>query len=46
MDGGVVASLVQKIDAPERDAPVLRKIIKKPRRYKRTPSSDALLQRQ
>ena len=35
IDGGVVASLVQKIDAPERKEPVLRKIIKKPRRYKR-----------
>jgi hypothetical protein len=46
MDGGVVASLVQKIDAPERDAPLLRKIIKKSRRYKRTPSSAAVLQRQ
>jgi hypothetical protein len=36
IDGGVVASLVQKIDTPERKKPVLRKIIKKPRRYKRT----------
>ena len=36
IDGGVVASLVQKIDAPEGKTPVLRKIIKKPRRHKRT----------
>ena len=34
IDGGVVASLVQKIDAPERKEPVLRKIIKKSRRHK------------
>lgn len=32
IDGGVVASLVQKIDAPQRKKPVLRKIIKKSRR--------------
>lgn len=36
IDGGVVASLVQKIDAPERKRPVLRKIIKKSRRHIRT----------
>ncbi len=36
IDGGVVASLVQKIDAPERKEPVLRKIIKNTRRHKRT----------
>ncbi len=36
IDGGVVASLVQKIDAPEGKTPVLRKIIKKSRRHKRT----------
>jgi hypothetical protein len=36
IDGGVVASLVQKIDTPEQIMPVLRKIIKKPRRHKRT----------
>ena len=36
IDGGVVASLVQKIDAPEGKTPVLRKIIKNPRRHKRT----------
>jgi hypothetical protein len=36
IDGGVVASLVQKIDAPQRNRPVLRKIIKKSRRHKRT----------
>ena len=33
IDGGVVASLVQKIDAPERKKPVLRKILKKSRRH-------------
>ena len=33
IDGDVVALLVQKIDAPERKKPVLRKIIKKPRRH-------------
>ena len=43
IDGGVVASLVQKIDAPERATPVLRKIIKKSRRYKRTRSPAARL---
>jgi hypothetical protein len=36
IDGGVVASLVQKIDAPERKKPVLRKILKKSRRTSRT----------
>ena len=46
IDGGVVASLVQKIDAPERIMPVLRKITKKSRRHKRTPSAAALLQKQ
>jgi hypothetical protein len=35
IDGGVVASLVQKIDAPQRKEPLLRKIIKKSRRHKR-----------
>ena len=34
IDGGVVASLVQKIDEPESKEPVLRKILKKPRRHK------------
>jgi len=34
IDGGVVASLVQKIDTPERQMPVLRKISKEPRRHK------------
>ena len=34
IDGGVVASLVQKIDAPQRNRPVLRKILKKTRRHK------------
>jgi hypothetical protein len=33
IEGGVVASLVQKIDAPESKEPVLRKIIKKSRRH-------------
>ena len=33
--GGVVASLVQIIDQPVRKKPVLRKIIKKTRRYER-----------
>jgi hypothetical protein len=33
IDGGVVASLVQKIDPPEKKKPVLRKIIKKTRRH-------------
>jgi hypothetical protein len=36
IDGGVVASLVQKIDAPESKEPVLRKILKRPRRHKRS----------
>ena len=35
IDGGVVASLVQKIDAPQRKKPLLRKIVKKSRRHKR-----------
>ena len=35
IDGGVVASLVQQIDAPERKKPVLRKIRKESRRHKR-----------
>jgi hypothetical protein len=34
IDGGVVASLVQKIDPPERKKPVLRKILKKSTRHK------------
>jgi hypothetical protein len=34
IDGGVVASLVQKIDEPESRAPVLRKILKKSHRHK------------
>jgi hypothetical protein len=33
--GGVVASLIQRIDQPVRKKPILRKIIKKPRRYER-----------
>jgi hypothetical protein len=41
-----VASLVQKIDAPEIKAPVLRKIIKKSGGHKRTPRSAAWLQKQ
>lgn len=36
IDGGVVASLVQKIDPPERKEPILRKIPKKSRRHKTT----------
>jgi len=32
IDGGVVASLIQKIDPPARNKPVLRKILKKSRR--------------
>jgi hypothetical protein len=32
IDGGVVASLIQKIDRPARNKPVLRKILKKSRR--------------
>ena len=43
IDGGVVASLVQKIDAPETKKPVLRKILKKSRWPKRTPRSAVLL---
>ena len=43
IDGGVVASLVQKIDAPQKTTPVLRKISKKSRRYKRAQSTAALL---
>jgi hypothetical protein len=35
IDGGVVASLVQKIDPPREKKPVLRKITKKSRRDKR-----------
>lgn len=35
IDGGVVASLVQKIDAPDQQRPVLRKILKKSRRHAR-----------
>jgi hypothetical protein len=35
IDGGVVASLVQRIDPPEPQKPVLRKISKESRRYKR-----------
>ena len=35
IDGGVVASLVQRIDPPERQKPVVRKISKESRRYKR-----------
>ena len=34
IDGGVVASLVQRIDPPERKKPVVRKISKESRRYK------------
>ena len=35
IDGGVVASLVQRIDPPEPEKPVLRKISKEGRRYNR-----------
>jgi hypothetical protein len=35
IDGGVVASLVQRIDPPVRQKPVVRKISKDSRRYKR-----------
>ena len=35
IDGGVVASLVQQIDSPERKKPVVRKISKESRRYDR-----------
>jgi hypothetical protein len=35
VDGGVVASLVQRIDAPQQQKPVVRKISKESRRYKR-----------
>jgi hypothetical protein len=35
IDGGVVASLVQRIDQPEPQKPVVRKIKKESRRYKR-----------
>ena len=35
IDGGVVASLVQRIDPPEYETPVLRKIGKESRRYNR-----------
>ena len=35
IDGGVVASLVQRIRPPERQIPVVRKISKESRRYKR-----------
>ena len=35
IDGGVVASLVQRIDPPETQNPVLRKISKESRRYNR-----------
>ena len=35
IDGGVVASLVQRIDPPETPKPVLRKISKESRRYKK-----------
>lgn len=35
IDGGVVASLVQRIDPPHRDKPLLREISKESRRYKR-----------
>lgn len=34
IDGGVVASLVQQIDPPERKKPVVRKISKESRRHK------------
>ena len=43
IDGGVVASLIQKIDPPERKKPVLRKILKKSRRHKRTQRPAALV---
>jgi hypothetical protein len=35
IDGGVVASLVQRIDPPESKKPLVRKISKESRRYKR-----------
>jgi hypothetical protein len=35
IDGGVVASLVQRIDPPEPQRPLVRKINKESRRYKR-----------
>jgi len=35
IDGGVVASLVQKIDPPQKKKPVLRKIIKNSERQKK-----------
>ena len=35
IDGGVVASMLQQIDSPDRKKPVLRKIKKESRRYKR-----------
>lgn len=35
IDGGVVASLVQRIESPDRQKPVVRKISKESRRYKR-----------
>jgi hypothetical protein len=35
IEGGVVASLVQQIDPPERQKPVVRKISKESRRYTR-----------
>ena len=35
VDGGVVASLVQRIDAPQQQKPVVRKIRKESRSYKR-----------
>ena len=36
IDGGVVASLVQRIDPPESQKPVLRKISQDSRQYRRT----------
>lgn len=35
IDGGVVASLIQKIDPPPRKKPVVRKIMKESRRHKK-----------
>ncbi len=35
IDGGVVASLVQRIEPPDRQKPVVRRISKESRRYKR-----------
>lgn len=41
--GGVVASLIQRIDQPERKRPILRKIIKKTRRSERIKRRPAVI---